>query len=61
MVCLPLLPPISGNIIIQLERYFRFVFEHSLARNGVLKFHSCYLPNVYSHDLKWEVTRVNKC
>ena len=34
-VCLPLLPPISEHVIIQLGGYFCFIFEYSRALSGV--------------------------
>ena len=38
-----------------------FVFFKCLfAVSGVRKLHSCHIPNVLAHDLKWVVTRVNK-
>ena len=34
-VCLPLLPPISDHVIIQLGGYFSLIFEYSRALSGV--------------------------
>ena len=34
-VCLPLLPPISDHMIIQLRGYFSFIFEYSRALSDV--------------------------
>ena len=34
-ICLPLLPPISGHVIIQLGGYFSFISEYSRAFSGV--------------------------
>ena len=59
-VCLPLLPPISDHVIIQLRGYFSFIFNTPVHSVMCKKLHNCYLSSVRSHDLKWVVTSVNK-